>query len=156
VRYGGEAAFMFLFVLLAAIAVAGCGSSSKAGSSSPRQQVVQYLAAFKRGDGKAACALLTPQARANVPSLSEKLAATDCEGAIKELSQLSEPLRAPTITIRRQGDQAVARIRNRRPPYQSDVLLDNTGGGWQIAYPPALLERYKSPPGIRSDPNSSG
>ena len=138
-------------VLLATVAVAGCGSSSKAGSSSPRQQVLLYLAAFNRGDGKAACALLTPQARAGVPHLSDKLTSPDCEGAIKELSLLSERLRSPTITIREQGDQAVARIRNKRPPYQSDVLLDNKGGGWQIAYPPAVLERYKSPPGIKSE-----
>jgi hypothetical protein len=141
---------MFLLVLLA-VAITACGSSTRASNSSPRKQVLLYLAAFNRGDGKAACSMLTPQAQAGVPHLSNKLTAPDCAGAIKELSHLSEPLRAPTVTVREQGDQAVAKVRNKRPPYQSDVLLDKQGGGWLIAYPPAVLERYKSPPGIKSE-----
>ena len=87
--------------------------------------------------------MLTPQAAAGVPHLSDKLTSPDCEGAIKELSHLSEPLPAPTVTVREQGNQAVAVIRNRRPAYESQTLLDRRGNGWLIAFPPALLERYR-------------
>jgi hypothetical protein len=143
-------------VVLAWAAVAGCGGGgdgrgSKTGGASAKQQVTEYLAAFNRGDGPAACALLTPRARAGVPHLSNRIEAPDCEGAIRELARTSEHLRAPTITVREQGKRAVAKIKSRRPPFQSDVLLDKEGDGWRIAYPPAILERYKTPPGIPSD-----
>jgi hypothetical protein len=49
------------------------------------------------------------------------------------------------------GNRAIAKVRSKRPPYQSDVLLKEQGGRWRIAYPPALLERYRTPPGIPSD-----
>ena len=143
-------------VVLAWAALAGCGGGgdgggSKTGGASAKQQVTEYLAAFNRGDGPAACALLTPRARAGVPHLSNRISSPDCEGAIRELARTSEHLRAPTIKVREQGNRAVAKIKSRRPPFQSDVLLDKEGDGWRIAYPPAILERYKTPPGIPSD-----
>jgi hypothetical protein len=135
--------------------VAGCGGggerSKPAGASSPKEQITKYLVAFNRGDGPAACAVLTPPARAGVPHLSDQIQSPDCEGAIRELSRKSEHLPAPRISVRLQGDRAIGSIKNARPPYQSDVLLTRQDGEWRIAYPPALLERYKTPPGIPSD-----
>ena len=67
-------------VLLAvAIVAGGCGDNGSSGGSSrtdevsAKQQVANYFAAFNRGDGTAACALLTPQAEAGVPSLSDRV-----------------------------------------------------------------------------------
>jgi hypothetical protein len=144
-------------ILLLALTVAGCGGGSggggseRAGAGSAKQQLADYLAAFNRGDGPSACALLTPQARAGVPHLSNRINAPDCEGAIRELARTSEHLRAPQISVHVDGKRAIAKVRNKRPPYQSDVLLYKEDSGWRIAYPPALLERYKTAPGIPSD-----
>jgi hypothetical protein len=106
------------------------------------------MKAVDRGDGASACALLTPQAQVSVPHLSNRLTAPDCQGAIKELAGLSERLRSPRISVRVEGGRAIASIRNARPRYQSDVLLSKGKEGWRIAVPPAVLERYKTPPGI--------
>jgi hypothetical protein len=143
-------------LLLASFGAAGCGgadggASKLVGGSSPKAQISNYLVAFNRGDGPSACAALTPTARAGVPHLSNRIKAPDCEGAILELSQTSEHLRTPRVSVRVQGDRAIATIKSTRPPYQSDVLLTRQDGEWRIAYPPALLERYKTPPGIPSD-----
>jgi hypothetical protein len=145
-------------LLLAAGALAGgCGGGEDAGHSSrpdgvaARTQVAAYLTAFNRGDGRSACSLLTSQAKAGVPHLSDRINAPDCEGAIRELSGVSEHIRSPQISVRVAGKRAIAKVRSKRPPYQSDVLLQEQDGGWRIAYPPALLERFKTPPGIPSD-----
>jgi hypothetical protein len=143
-------------VLLASAVVLGCGGGDgggprQAGGPSAKQQLTEYLAAFNRGDGRAACALLTPRAQAGVPHLSNRISAPDCEGAIRELARTSEHLRAPRITVREHGKRAIAKIASKHPPFQSDVLLYKEGDGWRIAYPPALLERYRTPPGIPSD-----
>ena len=144
-------------VLILAFCAAGCGGggdgggSKQGGDSSPKAQITKYLFAFNRGDGPSACAALTPQARAGVSHLSDRIKAPGCEGAIQELSRTSEHLRAPRVSVRILGDRAIAKIRNTQPPYQSDVLLTRQDGKWWIAYPPALLERYKTPPGIPSD-----
>ena len=149
--------------LLLAVAVAGgCGGDGSGGGSSrsegvsAKQQVANYFAAFNRGDGAAACALLTPLAEAGVPSLSDRVESPDCEGAIRELSRVSEHLRSPQVAVQVTGERAIAKIRNRRPPYQSDVLLQKGDDGWRIAFPPALLERYTTPPGIRSELEEHG
>ncbi len=150
-------------VLLAVAVVAGgCGGDGSDGGSSrsddvsAKQQVANYFAAFNRGDGAAACALLTPQAEAGVPSLSDRIEAPDCVGAIRELSRISEHLRSPQITVAVTGERAVAKIKHRRPPYQSDVLLQKREEGWRIAFPPAVLERYTTPPGIPSHEDQAG
>jgi hypothetical protein len=140
-----------LAALGVALAAAGCGGggSKAAGAGrSPAAQVRAYLADFARGDGKAACALLTPEARNGVPSLSNDIRSPDCAGAIRELSRASEPLRAPKVTASAGGDRATAKITSRHPAYQSQVLLRKEGGAWRIAFPPAILQRYKTPPGI--------
>jgi hypothetical protein len=137
------------------LVAAGCGggdnSHANGSPAGPKDQVLAYLAAFSRGDGKAACALLTPVARDGVPSLSDDLRSPDCEGAIAELSRSSEHLRAPHVSVTVDGDRATARITNKRPAYQSQVLLRKGGDGWRIAFPPAILQRYKTPPGIKGD-----
>jgi hypothetical protein len=135
--------------------MAGCGGGSGSNATDaavgPKQQVKAYLAAFARGDGKAACALLTPDARDGLPGLTDDLKAPDCEGAIAELSQVSAHVRAPSISVSVGGDRAIAKITNKRPRYESQALLTKGDDGWRIAFPPALLERYKTPPGIPSD-----
>jgi hypothetical protein len=149
-------------LLAVALVAGGCGGDGNGGESSrsnavsAKQQVAGYFAAFNRGDGAAACALLTPQARAGVPSLSDRVKAPDCEGAIRELSRVSEHLRSLRVTVEVTGERAIAKVRNRRPPYQSDVLLQKQVGGWRIAFPPALLERYTTPPGIPNELDEHG
>jgi hypothetical protein len=137
------------------LGVTGCGggdgSEDAASNRGPEAQVRSYLAAFARGDGKAACALLTPEARNGVPSLSDDLRSPDCAGAIAELSRASERLHAPKVTVSAGGDRAVAKVTSRRPRYQSDVLLRREDGVWRIAFPPAIIQRFKTPPGIPSD-----
>jgi hypothetical protein len=143
-----------IVLLAAGAAASGCGGGegrSGSDAASAQAQVTAYLAAFNRGDGRAACALLTSQAKAGVPHLSDRIAAPECERAIRELSRGSEHLRSPKISVHVAGERAVAKLRNRRPPYQSDVLLHKEDGRWLIAYPPAVLERFKTPPGIPSD-----
>ena len=136
------------------LVVAGCGggpSSTASGSdASPADQARSYLAAFARGDGKTACALLTPQARAGVPALSDDLTSPTCEGAIRELSRSSEHPRASKVSVVIKKDQAIARI-TARPRYDSPILLRKGDDGWRIAFPPAIVPRFKTPPGIPSD-----
>jgi hypothetical protein len=144
-----------------AAAAGGCGGedgngSDSAGSASAKQRVADYFAAFDRGDGAAACALLTPQAIAGVPSLSDQIKAPDCERAIGELARIGEHIRAPRVSVSVNGDRAVAKVTSRRPAYQSDVLLAKQDGAWLIAYPPAVLERYKTPPGIPDETGAHG
>ena len=128
-----------IVLLAAGAAASGCGGgkggdgSASSGAASAKAQLSAYLAAFNRGDGRAACALLTPQAKAGVPGLSDRIRAPDCDGAIRELSRRGEHLRSPKISVRVDGEPAIAEIRNRRPPYQSDVLLQKQDGGWRIA-----------------------
>jgi hypothetical protein len=144
-------------ILATTLAIAGCGGGGSGGRSrslegvSAKRQLTSYLKAFNRGDGVSACALLTPQAQAGVPHLSNSVKAPDCEGAIKELARISERLRSPQISVRVTGKRAIAKITNKHPPYQSDVALSKLDGGWRIAFPPAVLERYKTPPGIPSE-----
>ncbi len=142
-------------LLAVGAAATGCGSgggtSSGAGGASPKQQLVDYLAALNRGDGRTACGLLTPQARADVPHISENIHAQDCEGAVRELSRISERIRFPRIAVHLSGNRAVATITAAQPPYRSQVPLARQDGGWRITYPPALVERYKTPPGIPNE-----
>jgi hypothetical protein len=86
-----------------------------------------------------------------MPSLSDDLESPDCEGAIGELSRASERLRAPHVSVTVDGDRAIARITSKRPSYQSQVLLRKGEDGWRIAFPPAILQKFKSPPGIKGD-----
>ena len=131
------------------LTAAGCGGGGASRAArTPEAQVRAYLAAFARGDGKAACALLTPEAQNGVPSLSDDLRSPDCPGAIAELSRTSERIRAPKVAVFVGGDRATAKITSRRPRYQSQVLLHKENGVWRIAFPPAILQRYKTPPGI--------
>jgi hypothetical protein len=148
---------------MVALATGGCGggdadttNSGRADAAVAEQRVRDYFAAFGRGDGPAACALLTPQARAGVRSLSDRITAPDCAGAVRELARVSARLRSPRITVEVNGGQAVAKVRNRRPPYESEVLLREQDGAWLIAFPPALLERFRTPPGIPSEEHGRG
>jgi hypothetical protein len=143
-------------LLLAAGAVAGgCGGGGDGSAREPddvavKNQVTAYLAAFNRGDGRTACALLTAEARTGVPSLADEIQAPDCEGAIRELARISAHVRSPRISVEVGGDRATAHVVGKRPPYRSDILLHRDGERWLIAFPPALLERYRTPPGIPS------
>jgi hypothetical protein len=143
-------------VLVGAVAGCGGGGSNGGADSAAEKQVRAYLSAFARGDGRAACALLTPQARAGVPHLSEDIKAPDCERAIRELARTSERLRSANVSIDLRGDRATASITSSHPPYQSQALLERDDGHWRIAFPPAVLQRYESPPGIPSEQGGTG
>jgi hypothetical protein len=140
--------------LVALVAAAGCGGdgdSSASGERGPADQLRAYLAAFARGDGPAACALMTPAAREGFPELSDQIEAPDCHGAIREVARTSARLRAPRISVHADGERATATITSSRPAYRGEALLEKTGDRWLIAFPPAIFERFKSPPGIPSD-----
>jgi hypothetical protein len=149
--------------LAAGVAAGGCGGDDRAPESSTKdsakesaQQVADYLAAFGRGDGASACALLTPQAAAGVRSLSDEIDAPDCEGAIAELARIAERIRAPRISVSVNGERAVAKVTSKRPPYRTEVLLTKQDGEWRLAVPPAILQRYSTPPGIPDETGAHG
>ncbi len=136
-----------------ALVLAGCGGGDS-GPTVPddvaaRKQLATYVAAFYRGDGEAACALLTPTGKAGLRSESLRTGSPSCPSTIRELSSTSRKLHAPRIGVEVKGDRATATIRATRPPYESGALLEKTDGKWLIAYPPGLLQKYVGKGGLK-------
>jgi hypothetical protein len=139
---------------LALVVLAGCGGANGSSTSVPdnvaaRKQVGDYLAAFYRGDGKAACALLTATGQDGLRRESLSTGTPSCADTVRELSSTSRRLRSPRIQVVVKGDRATATVRATRPPYQSGVLLEKSGGKWLIAYPPGLLQKYVGKGGVK-------
>lgn len=96
------------------------------------------------------CGLLTAIGRRALTQLPEGERPTSCEGAAKQLGRDALPIRQPRLQdFQASGRTATARITSNRPPYDSGVLLE-MDEGWRIAYPPAVLSEFDTPPGIRS------
>jgi hypothetical protein len=147
---------------LVAVALAGCGGDDdgsgdtttdpRPGSAQRdvRAAVDEYVAALAGGDPAAMCAVLTDRAKAAV---KEFLPSTDtsagCEDVARRLARRSVPLRRVKVDrISVSGQVATARINSRRPAYESEVQLTNEDGGWKISYPPGVLEKFSTPPGV--------
>lgn len=147
---------MPLLAVAALLAPAGCGGSKSSAPSVPddvavQRQVAAYLAAFERGNGNLACALLTSAGQAGLRSESERVTPSGCADTVKELSSTSRRLHSPRIDVQLRGSKATATVRSRRPPYDSGVLLEKHDGKWLIAYPPGLLQKYVGPGGVKPD-----
>jgi hypothetical protein len=146
--------------IVAAAALASCGrdggedGSSKhaEGASGPAPEVVlsRYYAALARGDGRTACALLTPAARDAMKELPEGSRASSCVGAVALLARSDIPLRDVQVAdLQVSGTQATARVTSRTPAYESGVLLSRGAAGWRLAYPPGGVSKFDTPPGIK-------
>ena len=143
-------------VLVTAAALVSCGDeqddSQRAAATpgDPELVVRRYFAAFARGDGAAACALMTDVARQGLRQLPEGERAGSCERAAAVLKRDSLPVSRPNVgDLQISGRTATARVTSEDPQYSTDVLLRREGRGWKIAYPPAVVSRFKTPPGIR-------
>jgi hypothetical protein len=145
--------------LVVSAALASCGDEQKdrqedgaapvAAGSDPEVVVDRYFAALARGDARAVCGLLTAAGRQALTQLPEGERPATCEGAAKKLGRDTLPIRQLRLQdFQPSGRTATARITSDRPPYDSGVLLE-MDEGWRIAYPPAVLSKFDTPPGIR-------
>jgi hypothetical protein len=115
------------------IAVAGCGSGQSA-----RSQIAQvthtFQTAIARGDGKQACAQLTPAAEAAIAREGSSYGAHTCEATIvlvsRGLTAAQKRLAGSAVTaITIHGDSATAGVRGGGTPAQ----LTKVGGRWLIS-----------------------
>lgn len=145
--------------LVVSAALASCGdeqrggqdsaTGSVAGGSDPEAVVDRYFAALARGDAPVVCGLLTPAGRQALRQLPEGERPASCEAAAKRLAREALPIRQLRLRdFQASGRTATARITSNRPSYDSGVLLE-MDEGWRIAYPPAVLSKFDTPPGIR-------
>ena len=141
--------------LLAGAVVASCGDQTNQGTSpvsggdDPGAVVSRYLAALAAGEGRTACGLLTHSGRQGLRQLPRGGHTASCERAVAQLARDSVRVRRPRVQdLRISGRTATARIKSDDPPYDSGVLL-RMEGGWKIAYPPGIVSRFDTPPGIR-------
>jgi hypothetical protein len=143
-------------VLVASAALASCGdgqdetSATAATSDDAETVVLQYFAAFARGDARAACALMTKVAQRGVQQLPEGERAHSCEQATAQLKRDTIAVARPRVQdVRISGRTATARVTSKTPPFDSGVILRRDRRGWKIAFPLAVVSRFDSPPGIR-------
>lgn len=127
-----------------AIAVAGCGGSDSSAPSTPQQQAVakayrDYIDAVKKGDGKAACSLLTPafQRRAGravaIGSRSE-LKNVSCQVAIEKgtLPQIQQVI--PNLErVKVDGVHASGFDPGEGQIGPQKVFFEKLDGGWRIS-----------------------
>jgi hypothetical protein len=147
-------------IVLAAIVLAGCGDDyggSDASRPEPgsaerdvHQVVESYLAALAKGRAESICGSLSEQGQkalaSFLPSDQESL---PCDQAAKRVAKVNVPLRGPRVEgISVSGSRATARVRSKKPAYDSGVLLERVKGAWLIAFPPGLVEELSGPPGV--------
>jgi hypothetical protein len=140
-------------IVAVALAVGGCGSSSKPKVSEPQQVesvLRSYLSAQTSGDGQTACALLTESAQRELetvvsrdakgllpgrPSCQEAVAAVKAFAPANLLNALSK---AQIGQVRVQGDHATAEITDGTVFGRQQVTLERSGDTWKIAGVPGL------------------
>ena len=115
-----------------------------------RTVIRQYVAALSGGDPAKACEVLTSRAQAALaaflPSTDDS---ADCEEVARRVARRSVALKRVRVSgISVRGTTATARVTSRDPPFDSEVLLSSEDGRWKIGYPPGLLEKYRTPPGV--------
>jgi hypothetical protein len=147
---------------LVAVVLAGCGGDDpgsgdtatepRPGSAQRdvRAAVNEYVDALAGDDPAAMCEVLTDRAKAAVQGFLPSTDTSDsCETVAKRLARRSVPLRRVKVDrISVSGQIATARINSRSPPYESAVQLTNEDGGWKISYPPGVVEKFRTPPGV--------
>ena len=147
-------------IVLTTIVLAGCGddygggdtSQAKPGSAQRdvRRVVESYLAALAEGRPQSVCRSLNKQGRSALASfLPSDQESLPCDQAAKRVARRSVPLRRPRVeSISVSGSRATARVRSRKPAYDSGVLLAKVNGAWLIAFPPGLVEKLSGAPGV--------
>ena len=133
-------------VVLAALAVAGCGGGG--GDSRPDgEQVIavttDFAHAFGRGDGDKACSLMTPGGRDALVSRVQSLVGTnDCAEAVTKLQTLAGPnVTGPFETAKASGatvagDKATATLTANG--HATQVSLEKRDGEWLLSKAPGL------------------
>jgi hypothetical protein len=114
-----------LAVLLAALALAGCGAEN-ADDKAVRQVVTDYLAAFAAGEGAKACALMLPEVQRSLGDCPARL-----DAAFKALSK-DQVLETQALTVDAVTSAGV-NARARLSPTDSQIALRKADGRWQIA-----------------------
>lgn len=147
-------------IVLTTTVLAGCGGDYGGGDTSQaepgsaqrdvRQVVESYLAGLAEGRAEPVCGSLSEQGRkaltSFLPSDQESL---PCAQAARRVARISAPLRHPRVEgISVSGSRATARVRSRKPAYDSGVLLAKVNGAWLIAFPPGLVEKLSGAPGV--------
>ena len=149
----------------AAVMLAGCGGDDSAKDQAATQPepgsaqrevrgaVQEYVASLAGADPAAACAVLTDRAKGAIKAFLPSTDSSDsCEEVAGKLARQSVPLRRVKVEdVSVTGRTATARISSRRPAYESSVQLSNEDGGWKINYPPGVVEKFKTPPGVPID-----
>ena len=123
-------------VVVAALAVAGCGGASD--EEQVRTTVEDYIIAFVDGDGDKACDLLTKETRdAFVQQVSSLVKTRDCGEAIKKLGDLAGPtvdraLKGAKVTeVKVNGENATATLESRGT--KTPTQLKKEDGDWKIS-----------------------
>jgi hypothetical protein len=99
--------------------------------------VDSYVAAFAKGDGRAACGLLTTAARDAVAGASGRIGATDCPSAMEktrtlggaEVSSIARKIRVRKVDV----NGASARVTMRAAGQDSIAELEKVGDHWKIS-----------------------
>ena len=133
-----------LAVAAVAVALSGCGgSSSSSDPSDVRDSVTNFVQTFGAGDGKGACALMTPQAQAAfVKRVGGPLNVKDCAGAVaaahgEAAAQLNLDFAGASVTkVQVNGDSATATVTagSRSLP----ANLSKADGSWKLTAIPGL------------------
>ncbi|MEA2427977.1 MAG: hypothetical protein QOF37_1605 [Thermoleophilaceae bacterium] len=125
-----------------ALLVAGCGGANKASDQKQVSgAVTEFAHAFGKGDGKKACAKLTPAARITFVSRIESIVGTrDCAEAIGKLPALAGanvtgPFQTAKVdSVKVSGDTATARII--AAGHSAPVSLQRSNGEWLLTRVP--------------------
>ncbi len=138
---------------IVAVAVAGCGSSSKpppAGQQEVKQVLRSYLHAQTSGDGQTACSLLTSAAQGQLETIVQKASngllttRPTCQDAVRLVravagaSVLGALATAQITNVQVQGNTATAEISDGTVFAQQQVTLQRSGSSWKIAGVPGL------------------
>ena len=133
-------------VLIVAVCLipAGCGGEDaepRPGSTTVTGQVLRYYAALARGNGEAACDVLTEQAAGGFEAVLSGPVSPECEANIEALSRVSVLEGRPRVTrVKRVGEQATAHVTFENPRLESDVVLAREDDVWKLSQLPAVLE----------------
>jgi hypothetical protein len=135
----------------------GASEASTAERSEPRQVVADYLGGFRRKDYAAVCETLAPRGRGVLASLLPSGSRSSCEDVAARVARNSVALKRVKISRAKvSGANATVQIRSTDPPFESGVLLAKGEDGWRIAYPPGLITKLKTPPGVPEHKDEPG
>ena len=132
---------------VAVVALAGCGGGGGSSSSSDKDDVqavtTNFVKAFGAGDGKTACALMTPEAQAAfVKQVGGPLHAKDCEAAVaaahgEAAAELNLDFSGASVqSVSVDGDSATAVLSAGKRSLPAK--LSNAGGSWKLTGIPGL------------------